>query len=164
LHGAGSWNARRGAPFKSSAGTILKRKSKGQAVTNFITSDGTNRPQFSFDLTVPFYGFNRYGVDMNDGLRENFRRISLQGGIKRQYDCVHEFWEVDYTEDLRQIDRPTLVIHGDDDQTVPIAASAYRPAEIIADAALKIYPGGSHGLAEIEADRFNADVLAFIRA
>ena len=123
-----------------------------------------NRSQFFFDLTVPFYGFNRDGVATNDGLRENFRRIGLQGGIKGQYDCIREFSEVDYTADLQRIDRPTLIIHGDDDQIVPIEASAHRAAEIVADATLKVYPGGSHGLAETEADRFNADVLAFIGA
>jgi len=127
-------------------------------------STANNRSQFFYDLTVPFYGFNRDGVAGNEGLRENFRRIGLQGGIKGQYDCVHEFSEVDYTDDLKRIDRPTLIIHGDDDQIVPIAASAHRAAEIVPNATLKIYPGGSHGLAETEADRFNADVLDFIRA
>ncbi|MES5048184.1 alpha/beta hydrolase [Rhizobium nepotum] len=122
-----------------------------------------NRSQFFFDLTVPFYGFNRGGVATNDGLRENFRRIGLQGGIKGQYDCIREFSEVDYTKDLQRIDRPTLIIHGDDDQIVPIHASAHRAADIVPNATLKIYPGGSHGLAETEADRFNADVLTFIR-
>ncbi|POU72532.1 alpha/beta hydrolase [Leclercia sp. LSNIH6] len=122
-----------------------------------------NRAQFFFDLTIPFYGFNRDHVPTNDGLRENFRRIGLQGGIKGQYDCIREFSEVDYTRDLQQIDRPTLIIHGDDDQIVPIKASAHRAAEIVANATLKIYAGGSHGLAETEADRFNADVLGFIR-
>jgi non-heme chloroperoxidase len=127
-------------------------------------STAKNRSQFFYDLTVPFYGFNRDGVAGNEGLRENFRRIGLQGGIKGQYDCVHEFSEVDYTDDLKRIDRPTLIIHGDDDQIVPIAASAHRAAEIVPNATLKIYPGGSHGLAETEAERFNADVLDFIRA
>lgn len=122
-----------------------------------------NRSQFFFDLTVPFYGFNREGVATNDGMRENFRRIGLQGGVKGQYDCIREFSEVDYTRDLKSIDRPTLIIHGDDDQIVPIDASAHRAADLVADATLKIYSGGSHGLAETEADRFNADVLAFIR-
>jgi len=126
-------------------------------------STAKNRSQFFFDLTVPFYGFNRDGVAVNEGLRENFRRIGLQGGIKGQYDCVREFSEVDYTEDLKRIDRPTLIIHGDDDQIVPIAASAQRAAEIVAGSTLTVYAGGSHGLAETMADRFNADVLAFIR-
>lgn len=121
-----------------------------------------NRSQFFFDLTIPFYGFNRDAVT-NEGLRENFRRMGLQGGIKGQYDCIREFSEVDYTRDLQRIDRPTLIIHGDDDQIVPIKASAHRAVEIIPNAELITYAGGSHGLAETEADRFNADVLSFIR-
>ena len=123
-----------------------------------------NRSQFYYDLTIPFYGFNRDGVTPNEGLRENFRRIGLQGGIKGQFDCVHEFSEVDYTDDLKAIDKPTLLIHGDDDQIVPIKASAERAAKLVANATLKVYPGAPHGLAETEADHFNADVLAFIRA
>lgn len=128
--------------------------------------DGTakNRSQFYYDLTIPFYGFNREHVETNEGLRENFRRIGLQGGIKGQYDCIREFSEVDYTQDLRRIDRPTLIIHGDDDQIVPIGASAHRAAEIVPNATLKVYEGSGHGLAELDAERFNADVLAFIRA
>lgn len=122
-----------------------------------------NRSQFYFDLTMPFYGFNRDGVTVNEGLRENFRRIGLQGSIKGQFDCVHEFSEVDYTDDLKAIDKPTLIIHGDADQIVPIKASAERSAKLVAGATLKVYPGAPHGLAETQADRFNADVLAFIR-
>ncbi|RYD23128.1 MAG: alpha/beta hydrolase [Verrucomicrobiaceae bacterium] len=123
-----------------------------------------NRSQFFYNLTVPFYGFNRDLVGSNEGLRENFRRIGLQGGIKGQYDCIHEFSEVDYSDDLRQIDRPTLIIHGDDDQIVPIEASAHLAVKILPDAKLNIYAGGSHGLAEVDAARFNADVLEFIRS
>ncbi|CAH0343290.1 alpha/beta hydrolase [Rhizobium sp. CECT 9324] len=130
---------------------------------NIRANTAKNRSQFFFDLTVPFYGFNRDGVDTNDTLRENFRRIGLQGGIKGQYDCIREFSEVDYTQDLKSIDRPTLIIHGDDDQIVPIDASAHRAVEIVPNATLNVYSGGSHGLAETETDRFNADVLAFVR-
>lgn len=122
-----------------------------------------NRSQFYFDLTIPFYGFNRDGAAVNEGMRENFRRIGLQGGIKGQYDCVHEFSEVDYTDDLKAIDKPTLIVHGDDDQIVPIKASAELAAKLVAGSTLKVYAGAPHGLAETEADRFNADVLAFIR-
>lgn len=85
----------------------------------------------------------------------------MAGSIKGQYDCIQEFSEVDYTDDLKAIDRPTLVIHGDDNQIVP--ASARRAAEIIKDAEFKIYPGGAHGLAQTNTERFNADVFAFIR-
>jgi non-heme chloroperoxidase len=84
----------------------------------------TNRSQFFKDLTTPFYGFNRPGARTNDGLRESFWLMGMQGGIKGHYECIREFSEVDYTADLRKIDKPTLVIHGDDDQIVPIAASA----------------------------------------
>lgn len=122
-----------------------------------------DRSQFFKDLTIPFYGFNRDGVKANEGLREAFWLQGMMGGIKGHYDCVREFSEVDYTEDLKRIDKPTLIIHGDDDQIVPIKASAEKAAKIVKDAQLKIYPGGSHGLAQVEADKFNADVLAFIQ-
>lgn len=88
----------------------------------------------------------------------------MQGGIKGQYDCIREFSEVDYTEDLKAIDVPTLIIHGDDDQIVPIEASGKRSAEIVKNATLKVFQGGSHGLAQIEPEKFNAVVHEFIRA
>jgi non-heme chloroperoxidase len=122
-----------------------------------------DRSQFFKDLTIPFYGFNRDGAKVNEGLRESFWLQGMMGGIKGEYDCVREFSEVDYTEDLKKIDKPTLVIHGDDDQIVPIKASAEKTAKIVKGAQLKIYPGGPHGLAQTEADTFNADVLAFIK-
>jgi non-heme chloroperoxidase len=122
-----------------------------------------DRSQFFKDLTIPFYGFNRDGAKINEGLRESFWLQGMMGGIKGEYDCVREFSEVDYTEDLKKIDKPTLVIHGDDDQIVPIKASAEKTAKIVKGAQLKIYPGGPHGLAQTEADTFNADVLAFIK-
>ncbi len=124
----------------------------------------SNRSQFYYDLTIPFYGFNRDGVEVNEGFRESFRLQGLAGGIKGQYDSIHEFSEVDYTEDLKKIDRPTLIIHGDDDQIVPIAASGDKAAKLVAGSTYKVYEGGSHGLAQTEAHRFNADVLEFIKA
>lgn len=124
----------------------------------------SNRAQFFKDLTIPFYGFNRDGVTVSEGLRDSFWLMGMRGGIKGQYDCIHEFSEVDYTSDLTKIDRPTLIIHGDDDQIVPIAASAEKAARLVRGAELKVYRGGSHGLAQIDPDKFNADVLAFVRA
>jgi non-heme chloroperoxidase len=124
----------------------------------------TNRSQFFRDLTIPFYGLNRAGAESNEGLRESFWLMGMQGGIKGQYDCIHEFSEVDYTANLRKIDRPTLVIHGDDDQIVPIAASAEKTARIVKGAELKVYKGGSHGLAQVDPETFNADLLAFLRS
>jgi non-heme chloroperoxidase len=123
-----------------------------------------NRAQFFYDLTIPFYNFNRDGVTVNEGFRESFRLQGLSGGIKGQYDCIREFSEVDYTADLQAIDKPTLIIHGDDDQIVPITATAHKAQRLVKGSELKVYAGGSHGLAQTEADRFNADVLAFIRA
>ena len=122
-----------------------------------------NRAQFYYDLTMAFYGFNRPGAEVNEGLRESFRLQGLMGGIKGQYDCIHEFSEVDYTNDLKTIDIPVFVAHGDDDQIVPIATSALMSSKILKQATLKVYEGYDHGLAATHADAFNADLLAFIR-
>jgi non-heme chloroperoxidase len=124
-----------------------------------------NRSQFFRDLTTPFYGFNQPGAPSNqDGLRDSFWLQGMMGGIKGQYDCIREFSEVDYTPDLQRIDKPTLVVHGDADQIVPIGASALKSAQIVRDAKLKVYPGAPHGLAQTHMDRFNADLLAFIKS
>ena len=124
----------------------------------------TDRSQFFKDLTMPFYGFNRPSAKTNDGLRESFWLMGMQGGVKGEYDCIREFSEVDYTDDLKKIDKPTLVIHGDADQIVPIAASGQKTAKLVRGALLKVYPGGAHGLAQVDPEAFNADVLAFVRA
>jgi non-heme chloroperoxidase len=123
-----------------------------------------DRSQFFKDLSMPFYGFNMPGAKVNEGMRETFWLLGMKGSIKAEYDCIREFSEVDYTEDLKKIDKPTLVIHGDADQIVPIAAAGLKTAKIVKGAELKIYPGAPHGLAETEAEKFNADVLAFIKA
>jgi non-heme chloroperoxidase len=123
-----------------------------------------DRSQFFKDLTMPFYGFNRPNAKVNEGLRESFWLEGMVGSIKGHYDCVREFSEVDYTADLKKIEVPTLVIHGDDDQIVPIAASGLKTAKIVKNATLKVYPGAPHGLAQTESEKFNADVLAFIKA
>ncbi|NNU41071.1 alpha/beta hydrolase [Rhizobium sophorae] len=124
----------------------------------------TDRSQFYKDLTMPFYGFNREGAKVNEGLRETFWLMGMEGGIKGEYDCIREFSEVDYTDDLRKIDKPTLIIHGDDDQIVPIAAAGLKSAKIVKNATLKVYPGAPHGLAQTQAEKFNADVMTFIKA
>ncbi|MBY5370510.1 alpha/beta hydrolase [Rhizobium laguerreae] len=124
----------------------------------------TDRSQFYKDLTIPFYGFNREGAKVNEGLRETFWLMGMEGGIKGEYDCIREFSEVDYTDDLKKIDKPTLIIHGDDDQIVPIAAAGLKSAKIVVNATLKVYPGAPHGLAQTQAEKFNADVMTFIKA
>jgi non-heme chloroperoxidase len=121
-----------------------------------------NRAQFFKDLAVPFFGFNRDGAEVSVGTQEAFWLQGMQGGIKGLYDCIHEFSEVDYTEDLKKMTVPTLVIHGDDDQIVPIGAAGLRSATIVPDARLKVYPGAPHGLPWTHRDQFNADLLAFI--
>lgn len=123
-----------------------------------------NRAQFFKDLTIPFYGYNREGAQVSEGIRDSFWLQGMMAGIKGAYDCIHEFSEVDYTEDLKKMDVPTLIVHGDDDQIVPIATSALRAVEIAPQATLKVYPGGSHGLPTTQQEQFNADLLAFIQS
>lgn len=123
-----------------------------------------NRSQFYLDLTMPFYGFNREGVETLDGLRQSFWLQGMMGGVIGQYDCIREFSEVDYTEDLKRMDVPTLILHGDDDQIVPIGAAGLLSAKIAPQATLKIYEGSPHGLAQTEPERFNADLLEFAKS
>lgn len=122
-----------------------------------------NRAQFYKDLAVPFYGYNRPGAKLSEGIRDSFWLQGMMGGLKGQLDCIREFSEVDYTEDLKKIDVPTLILHGDDDQIVPIGASALLSSKIVKHATLKIYQGADHGLAQTHQDRFNADLLEFIK-
>ena len=121
-----------------------------------------DRSQFYWDLTMPFYGYNRPGAKVSEGVRRYFWLQGMMGGLKGQLDCIHEFSEVDYTEDLRKIDVPILVIHGDDDQIVPIGASAMMSAKILKNATLKVVPGAPHGYSVTHQDEFNTALLAFI--
>ena len=123
-----------------------------------------DRAQFFKDLTVPFYGADRPGAKVSQGLRDSFWRQGMQAGFNAALDCIKAFSETDFTEDLKKIDVPTLVIHGDDDQIVPIGASALRAAKLIKNARLEVYKGAPHGLCSTHKDRVNADLLAFIRS
>jgi non-heme chloroperoxidase len=122
-----------------------------------------DRSQFYEDFSGPFYGANRAGSKVSQGLRDEFWLVSMQAGLKAVYDCVKSFSETDFTEDLKRITVPTLIIHGEDDQVVPIAASARRSVELIKTATLKIYPEAPHGLTSTHRDQFNRDLLEFIR-
>jgi non-heme chloroperoxidase len=126
----------------------------------------SDRPQFYRDLSEPFYGANRPGSQVSQGIRDAFWFWSMQAGLKGAYDCIKAFSETDLTEDLKRFDVPTLIVHGDDDQIVPIDDSARLSSQLVKDARLEVYPGGPHGLAMLPAykDRFNADLLAFIRS
>jgi non-heme chloroperoxidase len=123
-----------------------------------------DRSQFFKDLTVPFYGANRQGSQVSQGLRDSFWLQGMMGGLKGLYDCIKQFSETDFNKDLKEVDVPTLVIHGDDDQIVPFAASAALTAKLIKNAQLKVYPGGSHGICSTEKDKVNADLLAFFKS
>ena len=131
------------------------------AIRAGVTGD---RSQFYKDLSSPFFGANRPNSKVSQGLRDSFWLWSMQVGLKGAYDCIKAFSETDLTEDLKRIDVPTLIVHGDDDQIVPIKASALRTAKLVKNATLKIYPGASHGLALTHKDQFNADLLAFLRS
>ncbi|MCT7326359.1 alpha/beta fold hydrolase [Ralstonia mojiangensis] len=123
-----------------------------------------NRSQFYRDLATPFFGFNRPGAKVSQGTIDAFWAQGMTGGIHGQYQCIKEFSEVDYTEDLKKIDVPVLFLHGDDDQIVPIDNSARLGVELVKNGTLKVYPGGSHGMCVTEADKVNADLLAFLTA
>jgi non-heme chloroperoxidase len=125
-----------------------------------------DRSQFYRDLSEPFYGANRPGSTVSQGVRDSFWLWSMQVGLKGAYDCIKAFSETDLTEDLQRIDVPTLIIHGDDDQIVPIDASARRAVDLVKDATLKVYPGAAHGLAQVAPtkDQFNTDLLDFLNA
>jgi non-heme chloroperoxidase len=124
-----------------------------------------NRAQFYRDVpSGPFYGFNRPGVEPIPGVIDNWWRQGMMGGIKPHYDCIKAFSETDFTEDLKRIDVPTLVMHGDDDQIVPIADSALLSVKLLKKGTLKVYKGLGHGMCTINADIINADLLAFIQS
>jgi non-heme chloroperoxidase len=122
-----------------------------------------DRSQFFKDLTMPFYGFNRPGAKVSQGLRDSFWMQGMQAGFKGVIDCIKAFSETDFTGDLKKMDVPTLIMHGDDDQIVPIAASALLSAKLVKRSTLKVYPGQSHGMCSTNKDQINADLLAFIK-
>ncbi len=130
----------------------------------FRTGLAANRAQFYLDIASgPFYGFNRPGAKISQGVIDNWYRQGMVGGAKAHYDGIKAFSETDFTEDLKVIDVPTLVMHGDDDQIVPIADSALLSAKLLKNSTLKVYKGFPHGMATTHADVINADLLQFIK-
>jgi len=122
-----------------------------------------DRSQFFKDLSGPFYGANRPGAKVSQGLRDTFWLQGMQAGFRGVYECIKVFSETDLTEDLKKIDVPTLIMHGDDDQIVPIADSALLSAKLVKNATLKVYPGAPHGMPSTLKEELNADLLAFIK-
>lgn len=123
-----------------------------------------NRSQFYKDFAIPFYSANRPGAQVPQSLLDEFWLLSMQAGLKNAHDCIKAFSETDFTDDLRKFDVPTLIVHGEDDQIVPIHDSAHKAAKLIQGARTIYYPGLPHGLTATHADRFNADLLAFLKS
>jgi non-heme chloroperoxidase len=123
-----------------------------------------NRSQFYKDLAVSFFGYNRPGAQASQGIIDAFWAQGMMGSIQGQYECIKQFSEVDYTGDLKEIDKPVLLLHGDGDQIVPIDNSARKAVGLIPDATLKVYPGLSHGMCVVNADVVNADLLEFVKS
>jgi non-heme chloroperoxidase len=123
-----------------------------------------DRAQFFKDMSAPFYGANRPGSKVSQGLRDSFWLQSMQAGFKNVFDCIKAFSETDQTDDLRKLTVPTFFIHGDDDQIVPIGAAAQTAVKIAPSARLKVYPGAPHGLCSTHKDQVNADLLEFLKS
>ena len=121
-----------------------------------------DRSQFWKDLSMPFYGFNRPGAKVSQGLRDSFWLQGMLAGFPAAYECIQAFSETDLTEDLKKFDVPTLILHGDDDQIVPIGASALLSSKIVKGATLKVYPGLPHGMCSTHKDQINSDLLSFL--
>jgi len=124
----------------------------------------TDRSQFLKDLSVPFYGYNRPGAKASQGIQDQLWRMCMQASIVGTYDCIKAQSETDFTEDLKKFDIPTLIVHGEDDQLVPVADSAVLSSQIVQHSVLKIYSGAPHGLTVTHADQLNQDLLAFLRS
>ena len=123
-----------------------------------------DRSQFFKDLSVPFYGANRPNSKASQGLRDSFWMQGMMCGMLGAYFCIKQFSETDFTEDLKKIDKPTLILHGNDDQIVPIAASAMLSSKLVKGSVLKVIPGGPHGMCSTMKDTINAELLAFLQA
>jgi non-heme chloroperoxidase len=124
----------------------------------------TRRQQYFQDFTIPFYGYNREGAKVSQGVRDNWWRQAMMGAIKAHYDCIKVFSETDFTEDLKSVDLPVLVLHGEDDQIVPIDISARKAIKLLKHGKLITYPGFPHGMPTTEAATINAAILEFIRS
>ncbi len=122
-----------------------------------------NRPQFYKDITLPFYGYNRPGAKISEGIREHWWLQGMVGGVKAHYDCIAVFSETDFTEDLKKIEIPVLVMHSEDDQIVPFAAAGPQSAKLLKHGTLKVYKDFPHGMPTTHADVINADLLSFFK-
>ena len=149
---------------------LMLKTATNPAGTPIETFDGmraavhADRAQFFKDLAMPFYGANRPGAKVSQGVRDTFWLQAMQAGFPAAFDCIKAFSETDFTEDLKRITVPTLILHGDDDQIVPIGASAMLSSKLVKGSTLKVYPGLPHGMCTVNKDLINRDLLAFLRA
>ena len=133
------------------------------AVDAIRNGTANHRSQFYIDITMPFYGFNRPGATVVEGIRRNWWRQGMMGGIQAQYECIRVLSETEFFDDLKMIDVPTLVMHGEDDQICPFTTTGARSVKLLKNGTLKSYPGLPHGMPTTHADLINADLLAFIK-
>jgi non-heme chloroperoxidase len=131
---------------------------------SFRAQLAANRAQFYKEVPIPFYGYNRDGATISEGIKENWWRQGMMGGIVAQYECIKAFSETNFTDDLKAIDVPVLLMHGDDDQIVPIADSALLGAKLLKHGTLKVYKGLPHGMCTTHPQTINPDLLAFMRS
>ncbi len=159
------------AVLVSAAPPLMVRTEKNPGGLPLSVFDGfrqaqrADRAQFFLDVpTGPFFGFNRPGAKVSQGMIQSWWLQGMMGGFKNTYDCIKAFSETDFTEDLKKMTVPTLILHGDDDQVVPIGASAHAAIKLLPNGTLKVYPGAPHALPDTHKDQVNADLLDFIRA
>ena len=135
-----------------------------EVIDQFRASIQADRHQFMTEFRVPFFGYNRPGAKISQGVLDNFLLQTMMASLPATYECIKAFAETDFTEDLKKFDVPTLIMHGDDDQVVPIAITALVSSKIVKGATLKVYPGLPHGMCSTHKDVINADLLQFIAA
>jgi non-heme chloroperoxidase len=163
-HSTGGGEVARYVAQHGGGGRVAKAVLPIEVFDGFRAALAANRAQFYQDVPGgPFYGYNRPGAKVSEGVKANWWRQGMMGDAKAHYDCIKAFSETDFTEDLKKIDVPVLVQHGDDDQIVPIADSAQLSIKLLKHGTLKVYPGLPHGMCTTHPDVVNADLLAFIR-
>ncbi|CAD6542930.1 Non-heme chloroperoxidase [Paraburkholderia hiiakae] len=168
-HGTGNERVAKAVLISAIPPLFMKSEKNPEGVPREVVDEIRNgtanhRAQFYKDITVPFYGFNRPGATVSEGIRENWWRQGMMGGIKAQYDCIKVLSETEFYDDLAMIDVPVLVMHGEDDQICPFATTGAKSVKLLKHGTLKSYPGLPHGMPTTHAEQINADLLAFIKA